>query len=74
MSKFVFTISTPFGALHFYDDIGEQLGSAVGSLIDELIGILYGQAKHSSLSHMPEGKAFDMMLRLHLELVKEDER
>lgn len=54
--------------------IGEQLGAAVGSLIDELGAILHRQSTHPSLDHMSEGAAFDMMLSLHLELVREDER
>lgn len=57
----------------WHDSIGEQLGQAVGSLIDELASVLHKQATHSALGHMPKDEAFDMMLNLHREVVRKDE-
>jgi hypothetical protein len=58
---------------YWLDDVGDQLGQAVGSQIDDLAGAVYDYAKHDSLRHMTEGEVLDMMLSLHMELVREDQ-
>lgn len=54
------------------DEVGWQLGKAIGQQVDDLAGAVYDYAKHDSLRHMTEGQALDMMLSLHVELVRED--